>query len=209
MKGCLKALVGFLILFSTPVSSGEVTDKEWIPLLNVLIVTYYHDGEYSEVECIALNQQGKPIGGGSGHPVAGIARVPIYVPTKYVETDLKVSCNREYQEEGSKHPKESESKKAAVKHDLIDEYKAKILAKIKSHIVMPPDLPENPVAEFDVTLLPGGEILDVKLLTSSGFTTFDLAVERAIVLARPLPVPPDPLLSPHFRNLSLKIHYLE
>jgi len=92
MKGYLKALVGFLILFSTPVFSGEVTDKEWIPILDVLIVTYYHDGEYSEVECIALNQQGKPIGGGSGHPVAGIARVPIYVPTKYVKTDLKVSC---------------------------------------------------------------------------------------------------------------------
>jgi hypothetical protein len=29
MKRYLKALVGFLILFSSPVFSGEVTDKEW------------------------------------------------------------------------------------------------------------------------------------------------------------------------------------
>lgn len=91
----------------------------------------------------------------------------------------------------------------------IDEYKAKILAKIKSHIVMPPDLPGNPAAEFDVTLLPGGDVLDVKLRKSSGFATFDNAVERAIFLSKPLPLPPDPALFPKFRNLNLKVHYRE
>lgn len=91
----------------------------------------------------------------------------------------------------------------------IAEYKAKILAKIKSHIIMPPDLPGNPVAEFDVTLLPGGDILDVKLRKSSGFAAFDSAVERAIFLAKPLPLPPDPASFPKFRNLSLKVHYRE
>ncbi|MEE8151169.1 MAG: energy transducer TonB [Nitrosomonadaceae bacterium] len=116
---------------------------------------------------------------------------------------------KEQQEEERKLQQKAAGAQAAVKKNLTDEYKAKILAKIKSHIIMPPDLPENPVAEFDITLLPGGEILDVKLRTSSGFTTFDLAVERAIVLSRPLPLPPDPLLFPHFRNLSLKVHYLE
>jgi colicin import membrane protein len=116
---------------------------------------------------------------------------------------------KEQQEEERKLQQKAAGAQAAVKKNLTDEYKAKILAKIKSHIVMPPDLPENPIAEFDITLLPGGEILDVKLRTSSGFTTFDLAVERAIVLSRPLPLPPDPLLFPHFRNLSLKVHYLE
>lgn len=91
----------------------------------------------------------------------------------------------------------------------IAEYKARILAKIKSHIVMPPDLPGNPVAEFDVTLLPGGDILDVRLRRSSGFATFDSAVERAIFLAKPLPLPPDPALFPKFRNLNIKVHYRE
>ncbi len=116
---------------------------------------------------------------------------------------------KDQQEEERKLQQKAAGAQAAVKKNLTDEYKAKILAKIKSHIIMPPDLPENPVAEFDITLLPGGEILDVKLRTSSGFTTFDLAVERAIVLSRPLPLPPDPLLFPNFRNLSVKVHYLE
>lgn len=64
MKGYLKALVGFLILFSTPstpVFSEEITDMEWLPVQSALIVTYYHDGEYSEVNCMAFNKQGKPI----------------------------------------------------------------------------------------------------------------------------------------------------
>ena len=239
MKENLKALVVFLVLFSTPVFSGEITDKEWIPVLNALSITYYHDGAYSEVNCMAFNKQGKPIGDGVGQPSSsGLAKVIIQVPTKYVETELKVSCNGDYQEEGSKNPNELESQKArvaaeverlqkehqeeeerrlqkkaagaqaAVKHNLIDEYKAKILAKIKSNIRMPTELPGNPIAEFDVTLLPGGEILDVRLRTSSGFTTFDRAVEHAIVLSRPLPVPPNPLLFPNFRNLRLTVDYL-
>ncbi|MCK5714630.1 MAG: TonB C-terminal domain-containing protein [Nitrosomonadaceae bacterium] len=117
---------------------------------------------------------------------------------------------KEHQEEEERRlQKKAAGAQAAVKHNLIDEYKAKILAKIKSNIRMPTELPGNPIAEFDVTLLPGGEILDVRLRTSSGFTAFDRAVERAIVLSRPLPVPPNPLLFPNFRNLSLKVHYLE
>ena len=91
------------------------------------------------------------------------------------------------EEERRRLQKKAAGAQAAVKKNLIDEYKAKILAKIKSRLVMPPDLPENPVAEFDVTLLPGGEILRVKLRKSSGFPSFDAAVERAIVLSRPLP----------------------
>lgn len=91
----------------------------------------------------------------------------------------------------------------------IAEYKAKILAKIRRNIVMPPDLPGNPVVEFDVTLLPGGDILDVRLRASSGFAAFDSAVERGIFLSKPLPLPPDPALFQKFRNLNVKVHYRE
>ena len=113
------------------------------------------------------------------------------------------------EEESRRLQKKAAGAQAAKKRNLIDEYKAKILAKIKSRIVPPPDLPNDPVAEFDVTLLPGGEILLVKLRKSSGFPSFDKAVETAIVLSRPLPLPPDPALFSNFRDLSLKVHYNE
>ncbi len=114
---------------------------------------------------------------------------------------------REQQEASSKAQAQAAAQSRVANE--MDEYKAKILAKIKRHIVMPPDLPGNPVAEFDVTLLPGGDILDVKLRKSSGFAVFDSAVERAIFLSKPLPLPPDPALFPKFRNLNLKVHYRE
>ena len=105
-----------------------------------------------------------------------------------------------------------EAQQAAARAQIASEigkYKAMILAKIKSRIVMPPDLPGNPVTEFNVTLLPGGDILDVRLRKSSGYPAFDSAVERAILLSRPLPLPPDPALFNEFRNLHVTVHYLE
>ncbi len=95
----------------------------------------------------------------------------------------------------------------ATKRNLIAEYKAKILAKIKTKLVLPPDLPNDPVAEFDVTLFSDGEISSVKLRNSSGFRSFDEAAKRAIILARPLPLPKDKSLFPNFRNLGIKVHY--
>jgi colicin import membrane protein len=113
------------------------------------------------------------------------------------------------EEERIRLQKKAAGAQAAKKRNLIDEYKARILAKIKSRLVLPPDLPNDPVTEFDVTLLPGGEILKVTLRKSSGFPSFDKAVESAIVLSRPLPLPPDPALFSNFRDLSLKVHYNE
>ena len=93
--------------------------------------------------------------------------------------------------------------------DEMAEYKAKIMAKIRRNIVMPPDLPGNPAVEFDVTLLPGGDILDVKMRRTSGYPAFDSAVERGIFMSKPLPLPPDPALFSKFRNLNVKVHYHE
>jgi colicin import membrane protein len=93
--------------------------------------------------------------------------------------------------------------------DEMAEYKAKIMAKIRRNIVMPPDLPGNPSVEFDVTLLPGGDILDVRIRSTSGYPAFDSAVERGIFMSKPLPLPPDPALFSKFRNLNVKVHYHE
>lgn len=86
---------------------------------------------------------------------------------------------------------------------VVDEHKARIIAKIRRNIVMPPDVPDNARAEFDVTLLPGGSVLSVKLTKPSGKEAYDSAVERAIFKAQPLPLPPDVALFNKFRELHL------
>jgi colicin import membrane protein len=67
----------------------------------------------------------------------------------------------------------------------------KIKQRIRSNIVPPPGLTGNPVAVFAVTQLPTGEIIDVRLKRSSGFTAYDTAIERAIWKSSPLPKPDD------------------
>jgi len=84
---------------------------------------------------------------------------------------------------------------------LIDEYRARIGAKIRQRVVLPPDLRGNPEATYEVSLLPGGEVVEVRLRKSSGIPTYDAAVERAILAAQPLPVPDEPeLFRTHFRH---------
>jgi colicin import membrane protein len=93
---------------------------------------------------------------------------------------------------------------AAAQQRLNDKYIALIQNHVKRQIVEPPNLTGNPQVEFDVVLIPGGEVLTVKLRRSSGVPAYDAAVERAILKASPLPLPPDPALFQQFRDLHLK-----
>lgn len=71
-------------------------------------------------------------------------------------------------------------------------YSDRIKGKIRGNIVQPPNLKGNPVAQFVVTQLPSGEVIDVKRRKSSGNPLYDDAVERAIHKSSPLPRPDDP-----------------
>lgn len=101
--------------------------------------------------------------------------------------------------------KRLQEQQAAAQAKLIDEYKRRISERIRRFIVEPPNLPRTAEAEFDIILLPGGDVLGVKLRKSSAIPAYDNAVERAIRKAQPLPLPPDPALFRDFRELNLKI----
>jgi len=83
----------------------------------------------------------------------------------------------------------------------------RIRSRIRGYINLPPDIPGNPEAIFDVVQLPTGEIIDVKLRKSSGVRAYDDAVQRAILKASPLPKPvPADLFQ---RNLELRFRPLD
>jgi len=69
------------------------------------------------------------------------------------------------------------------------EYIEKVRGKIRGNISLPPGIQGNPEAVFEVTQLPTGEVLDVKVRRSSGNPALDTAVERAIRKSSPLPRP--------------------
>jgi colicin import membrane protein len=96
-----------------------------------------------------------------------------------------------------------QDQQTTAKNSLVDEYKAKIIAKIRRNVVEPPNVDKDVRAEFLVTLLPGGAVLKVELTKSSGIAAYDNAVERAILKSAPLPLPSDAQLFNRFRELYL------
>ncbi len=101
---------------------------------------------------------------------------------------------------------ESDQRAAASKKSLQD-YAAKIRAKVKGNISLPPNIQGNPEAIFEVNQLPTGEVLEVKLRRSSGNPSLDAAIERAILKSSPLPKPDDPAL--FRRDLEIKYRPFE
>lgn len=96
---------------------------------------------------------------------------------------------------------------ASARKKAEGDYIGKIKGKIKGNIVLPPDMKGNPEAVFEVTQLPSGEIITVKLKKSSGNSAWDGATERAIHKSSPLPKPDlseafSRVLELHFRPLE-------
>lgn len=114
---------------------------------------------------------------------------------------LEELANEQAARENAEQHKQAEL--AAATGRVVDEYKAKIQARIKRNIVEPPDVAKDVRAVFRVTLLPGGAVLKADLERSSGNAAYDSAVERAIWKSAPLPLPPDVQLFNRFRELNL------
>lgn len=160
----------------------------------------------------------KPVKKPAHKPVRPVAKVKEEVkqpdPVKKIEPKAEQKEMAQQPAETKQQPTQHKQDSAAAAAQAraageIEKYKAMIQAKIRNRIIMPPDLPGDPAAEFMVTLLPGGDVLAVTLRQSSGYPVFDEAVERAIYLAKPLPLPPDAGLFNAFRNLNLTVYYHE
>ncbi len=102
--------------------------------------------------------------------------------------------------------KDAQSKAtASVSAGEIDKYKALIQSKIQRNVNKQLCGDGNPTLEFSITLMPTGEVIGApKLTKASGISACDEAVERAIKVSEPLPLPADSSLFVQFRNLKLK-----
>lgn len=96
--------------------------------------------------------------------------------------------------------REAQAARDRAMHTWVD----KIRAKIRGNIVLPQDLQGNPEAMVLVTQLPTGEVLQAKLVISSGHAGYDDAVMRAILKSSPLPKPDSAAL--FARELKLTFH---
>lgn len=88
---------------------------------------------------------------------------------------------------------------------LIAQYQLAINKKIKSQWRRPPSTTGRLETVMRITLLPGGEVASVVIVSSSGNAAFDASAQEAVGRADPLPVPSDPtLFREQFKVLLLK-----
>jgi colicin import membrane protein len=105
--------------------------------------------------------------------------------------------------------KRAAAEAVAAQSRALEAYKRKISQKIRGYIVLPPGISGNPEAVYSVTVVPGGEVLEIKVVKSSGVPAYDAAVERAIQAANPLPVPTDPDMFQQLRQMNYKFRPIE
>lgn len=104
----------------------------------------------------------------------------------------------------------SEQKTLSVEQDralqgTLNRYTQKILGAISPNWIIPTGVASGAKATFLITLAPGGTVVDVKLLKSSGNVLLDRSCQVAIYKSSPLPVPKDPKLFDKLRELRLTL----
>lgn len=118
------------------------------------------------------------------------------------EKARKEKEERERKAREEKARQEAEAQKAAEAEKKFQQYlenqarenalvrwQAQIQAKVRGNVNLPPNIAGNPQALFEVTQLPTGEVLNARLVKSSGNAAYDEAVYRAILKSSPLPLP--------------------
>ncbi|KPJ67714.1 MAG: hypothetical protein AMJ43_03515 [Coxiella sp. DG_40] len=104
----------------------------------------------------------------------------------------------------------AEEQRQMAEHDKqvqaeIDKYKALIIQTISQHWIVPSNIANNISCQLIVNIAPGGEILNVKLVRSSGNSILDRSARSAVLKSSPLPVPKNAELFDNFRQLMLTV----
>lgn len=88
---------------------------------------------------------------------------------------------------------------------VVDKYKALVLQSIGQHWLIPPNVNKKLFAELLIRVAPGGMVLDVQLIKSSGDEGLDRSARAAVFKASPLPVPTESEAFAAFRQFVLKV----
>lgn len=88
---------------------------------------------------------------------------------------------------------------------VVDKYKALILQTISQHWIIPNNIDKHLTAELLIHVAPGGLVLDVQLIKSSGDVVLDRSARAAVFKASPLPVPTNSEVFEAFKQFVLKV----
>jgi TonB family protein len=117
------------------------------------------------------------------------------------------TCERGFSKSRENEEAEFKSQLAAEQeeqraHSALEEYIPYIQEKVQNSWLRPAGSPPGLSCVIQATLIPGGEVVGTRIVQSSGNDLFDESVERAVQIASPLPLPADPALFKHFREID-------
>jgi len=103
----------------------------------------------------------------------------------------------------------AEQKQLAAQHQRavqneVKQYIAAIQQKVKRNWIRPPGTPAGLSCVVSVSLIPGGDVADAKIVKSSGNPGFDRSAVAAVYRAAPLPMPSDPDAMNQMRNFNFE-----
>src|SRR3990167_469111 len=87
----------------------------------------------------------------------------------------------------------------------VNKYKALILQTISQNWLVPSTVNKRLQAELLIRVAPGGMVLDVQIIKSSGDDSLDRSARTAVLKSSPLPVPSDSDAFETFRQFVLKV----
>lgn len=96
------------------------------------------------------------------------------------------------------------AQRQAAMQGTINKYAVYIQEKVQRAWIRPPGSNPGLSSTVSVKLIPGGEVIDARVVRSSGDAAFDRSVETAVLKASPLPVPQDPAAMQQFRSFQFE-----
>ena len=111
-----------------------------------------------------------------------------------IETARRRAAERALQEAIARDARRLEEERLALLDAGRTDYIAQIKAKIDRNWLRPPGTAAGLKCVVRVSQIPGGEVVQAEIQSSSGNVAFDRSVEEAVLRSSPLPVPKDPSL---------------
>ena len=135
------------------------------------------------------------------------------------EAKKKAEAERKRKEEAQRKAAEQEmqarlaaeqermaSQRRTAMQRMIDEYVLYIQEKVQRSWIRPSDSGSGLSCTVEVRLIPGGDVIDARIVRGSGNPVFDRSVEAAVLRASPLPVPSDVEVMEKFRTIRFEFN---
>jgi len=125
---------------------------------------------------------------------------------KAEEARKKAEAEREMRERLAVEQENLRAQRDSAMQRMIDEYGLYIKEKVQRNWIRPSGNTAGLSCVVNVRLIPGGEVVDVKIVRGCGNAAFDRSVEAAVFKASPLPVPSDPEVMEKFRSITFEFN---